>query len=108
MRTIKSVRLVNHGVEHEQYFQGHGTAFTEYDTCATGIGDSELEAYEDSLEQLAGELDSAELAKIEELLSEQVSCLSDCEDPVVTEAVEEMDAACDAHVYVSIDVQFYK
>jgi pyruvate/2-oxoacid:ferredoxin oxidoreductase beta subunit len=46
-------RVINHGVEHSQYFQGCGTAFTEFTDCVTGIGDNPKEAMEDALEQLA-------------------------------------------------------
>ena len=41
------------GVEHNQYFQGCGVAFTEFETVATGIGDNPAEAIDDALEQLA-------------------------------------------------------
>lgn len=39
--------------DHEQYWQGHGVAFTDYDECATGCGDTLREAFEDALESLA-------------------------------------------------------
>jgi hypothetical protein len=50
---INKFELVDHGVEHEQYFQGCGVAFSEYDECYTGIGASLREALEDALEQIA-------------------------------------------------------
>lgn len=61
MRKIKDYQIVDHGVEHVQYFQGAGVSFTRFtdDTCYTGVGDSPAEALEDALEQLAmsGEFD---------------------------------------------------
>lgn len=39
--------------DHNQYFQGHGIAFTDWDACATGCGETLNEAIEDALEQLA-------------------------------------------------------
>lgn len=38
--------------DHEQYWQGHGTAFSEYTHCATGCGSTLREAFEDALEDL--------------------------------------------------------
>jgi hypothetical protein len=53
MRTIQEFEIVDHGIQHEQYFQGCGLAFTEYDDIATGIGSNPAEAFQDALEQLA-------------------------------------------------------
>ena len=44
--------IINHGPEHSQYFQGCGTAFTDFDFCETGIGDNAKEAYNDAIEGL--------------------------------------------------------
>lgn len=46
-------QIIRHGIEHSQYFQGCGVSFTAYDACATGIGATEREAYEDALESIA-------------------------------------------------------
>lgn len=53
MKTIKSHEILDHGVEHSQYFQGCGLAFSTFDDVATGVGDSPFEAAEDALESLA-------------------------------------------------------
>ena len=66
---ILDFEIIDHGVEHEQYFQGCGVAFTKFDDCATGIGDSLYEALEDAAEQLATqgyELTNPLLAEINE------------------------------------------
>jgi hypothetical protein len=52
-KTVRSFEVINHGVEHSQYFQGCGLAFTRFEDVATGIGDSPFEALEDALESLA-------------------------------------------------------
>lgn len=52
-KTITDFELVDHGIEHEQYFQGCGTAFTSYAECYTGCGDNPAEAVDDCLEQIA-------------------------------------------------------
>lgn len=46
-------QVINHGIEHSQYFQGCGVSFTKYDFCVTGIGMTASEAREDCYEQLA-------------------------------------------------------
>lgn len=53
MKTIQEHQTVDHGVDNSQYFQGCGTAFTDFADVATGIGDSASEAFEDACEQLA-------------------------------------------------------
>ena len=47
--------IINHGMEHSQYFQGCGTSFTRFTHVWTGIGESSKEAYNDALEQMAME-----------------------------------------------------
>ena len=44
--------IINHGMEHSQYFQGCGTSFMDYTHVWTGAGDSSKEAYEDALDQM--------------------------------------------------------
>lgn len=46
-------RILNHGINNEQYFQGHGVSFTKFKECATGIGHTPSEAFEDALDSLA-------------------------------------------------------
>jgi len=43
----------NLGVENDQYFQGAGTSFTDWDDVFVGIGSSPYEAAEDALEDAA-------------------------------------------------------
>ncbi|MFW6129742.1 MAG: hypothetical protein ACOC56_01075 [Atribacterota bacterium] len=44
--------IINHGYCHSQYFEGQGTAFTEYSYATTGAGDNAKEAYEDAVESV--------------------------------------------------------
>ncbi len=44
--------IINHGWEHAQYFQGQGTASTDYEHAVTGCGDNAREAYNDAVEQV--------------------------------------------------------
>lgn len=53
MKKVTGYEIVDHGFESPQYFQGCGTAFTEFDDVATGVGDTAREAFEDACESLA-------------------------------------------------------
>ena len=50
---ITDYEIIDHGIEWSDYFQGCGCSLTDYDSVATGIGDTPLVAIEDALEQLA-------------------------------------------------------
>ena len=40
------------GIEHVQYFQGLGTAFTDWDAVFVGVGENFAEALDDAIEQV--------------------------------------------------------
>lgn len=52
-KLIYEYEIVDHGVEHEQYFQGCGVSWSQYDEVYTGIGASMHEALDDAAEQAA-------------------------------------------------------
>lgn len=53
MKKVTAYEVLDHGFDAPDYFQGCGTAFTEFDDVVTGTGDTAREAYEDALESLA-------------------------------------------------------
>jgi hypothetical protein len=53
MLRIDDFELIDHGIEHPQYFQGCGVAFTSFENVVTGIGNNRDEAIDDCLEQIA-------------------------------------------------------
>jgi len=53
MKYINEFELVDHGVEHEQYFQGCGITFSKFNYAVTGMGNTLEEAIEDCIEQIA-------------------------------------------------------
>lgn len=53
MKKVIDFEVVDHGIEHSQYFQGCGTSFTSYSQVVTGCGDNPNEALEDALDQIA-------------------------------------------------------
>lgn len=61
----------DYGVDHAQYFQGAGTAYTAFDVVFIGAGMSGHEAFEDALDQAAS--DSWDVSTIENDLSEDTT-----------------------------------
>jgi len=50
---VGAMELIDHGITGSQYFQGCGTAFTQYDHVATGCGDNFAEALNDAVDMMA-------------------------------------------------------
>lgn len=111
LKRVKSLRIVDHGPEHAQYFQGHGIALTRYTDSATGCGSTPGEALEDALDMLAQngwELSTAHgpdgrfgpgpatCADAVDLQVSEGNAHSDC---------PEDDEACELYWYVSVDVE---
>lgn len=93
---ITAWEILNHGMEHSQYFQGCGVAY--YTDVATGIGDNAREAYDDALEQLAcGGWDVSSLPTRPRGIN--------AKDRVPASVHREMGEHCDAHIYVSVRVR---
>ncbi len=61
MPTVKAFEIDGLGVDHDQYFQGAGIAFTDWDYVAVGIGNNAKEAYEDAVELLSQTWDTDRL-----------------------------------------------
>ena len=53
MKAVTEYEVIEHGFDHEQYFQGCGVAFTSFEDVATGIGYTAQDAFEDALDSLA-------------------------------------------------------
>ena len=52
-RRVSDYQIVDHGIEHSQYFQGCGVAFSDFQYVVTGCGDNFAEAIDDALDQMA-------------------------------------------------------
>jgi hypothetical protein len=50
---VREFEVVYHGIDHEQFFPGCGTAHTRFTEAFSGIGDSPRAAAEDALEAAA-------------------------------------------------------
>ena len=63
-KKIEKYEIISHGWDNPSYFQGCGTYGTDYDIAYTGVGNSEKEALEDAIDQVAqDDFDITELEK---------------------------------------------
>ncbi len=102
-RAIAAFELIDHGIEHSQYFQGCGIAFTDYQDVATGIGDDPAEAIDDALESLAQadwETDGMEQRIMAEMGIDELP-----HEPSVHDMTTDSDGDCELHYHVSIRVK---
>ena len=49
---ITEIEVTDYGIDHAQYFTGHGTAYTNYEHSALGAGDSFDEALSDAIDSM--------------------------------------------------------
>lgn len=96
--TITEYDIITHGVAWPDYFPGCGLAWTHYDDVATGIGNSEREAAEDALEQLA---QASWATDSNPGLAAEVNALSEVDEIID----EDNDGEDQPYVYVSIRVK---
>lgn len=95
-RTITEFQLVDHGIEHEQYFSGCGIAFTPFEYVATGCGNNPAEAVDDCLEQIAS---GNELVDVDGM-EKRICAVCGIRKIRVTPRVKASQDGC--HYYVSI------
>lgn len=99
-KAITEFELVDHGIDHEQYFQGCWVAFTQFTNVATGIGNNPAEAIDDALEMLAssGEWD---VDGLDARINEQEGF--GCSPPKLPRVLKRHGD--EAHYYISIRVR---
>ncbi|MHB9081678.1 MAG: hypothetical protein ACYC3X_29780 [Pirellulaceae bacterium] len=73
MFKIADFEVIRHGIDHSDYFQGCGTAFTRFSEVATGIGNDEREALDNCLEFIA-QSHRLEPGAIDRLTDEILTC----------------------------------
>lgn len=100
-RKVTDYHITDHGVEHCQYFRGHGISCTKWEDCATGCGETPHEALEDALDCLA-----QNGWDVESIVNDQ----PDDEEHTVAHALDldydnEEDCETECHWYVSVDVK---
>jgi hypothetical protein len=101
-KKVADFELRDHGVDHAQYFPGCGTAFTRFDRCYTGCGDSLAEAFSDALEQVAEDGFDARDLEVR-ILAEENEGATFADIPTAhNDCDPENDDMCELHYYASI------
>lgn len=103
-KPVTAWEVIDHGIEHEQYFVGCGIAFTEYADVATGIGDNAQEALDDALESLAqcGYEISDDDA---ELMAEELEDTDSSVSELVSDSANTHEDYDSHHYYVSVRIK---
>ena len=102
--------IIDHGIDHSQYFQGCGVSYTEFDHVATGCGETPLEAIDGALDAIAMAHDNTdELIAAIEASEDYAACkasdISVYKHLVRHGEIEDGDdypEGCELHYYVSI------
>ena len=96
MKTITCFEIVDHGIDHAQYFRGCGISRTKFTGCATGCGDNPAEALADALETLAQ--DGWDVSKVTEsaegiayLKAEKPSAYDEVREQLVNDTAQGAD-----------------
>ena len=103
MQKIRDFELIDHGIEHSQYFQGCGVA--GFENVATGVGPEPGLAIEDCLDQIAcgeGDWDTDDL---ERRIKEEKGWKEFPDKPSVCgecDADGDCCAECEMHYFASI------
>ena len=98
-KRIGAFEIVDHGIDHSQYFPGCGVAFTSFDYVVTGIGDNPAKAIDDCLEQIA--IDGFDIEGMETRIMEQRGWDALPDYPSVSGEFG-CDETGEAHYFVSI------
>lgn len=118
-KKITECNITDHGVEHEQYFQGHGIACSDYTHCATGCGEDPWEAMKDAIEGLATqpELFDYDMDALEDEIRAEYPDLDDTAKMMAASVSKYLrhnpdndsdicvDDWCEHHYYLSIDLR---
>lgn len=94
MLKIEEFDIVDHGIEHAQYFQGESAMFTRFDACETGCGDTFADALDDALESLAQSSEvEIDFADLETRIKESFGLKSSDAFPTSPSASERMEGS---------------
>jgi hypothetical protein len=98
-------QVIDHGIEHCQYFQGCGVSFTRFDHCVTGCGSTPLEAFDDALEQIESTELIAAIEASDDYKAAKASDVSVYQHLVDAGEIKDGDDLpdmCELHYYISI------
>lgn len=114
-RTVADFMFKDRGIDSPSYFQGAGTAFTDWDDVFVGVGDTAREAAEDAIESAVSVVWdwptlSAYRNEFDDTIGAHIICdehAADCtsEDPDTYEYCDCHDT-CELHHYCALYVRY--
>lgn len=105
MNTTTEPKLYNiqsHGIDNEEYFRGVETIHTQFTQVITGTGDTEAEAYNDVVDQIAWAFGDEVLGALglPDFWGDDEHDV--CQECDYNSAIPGCDQDCEQHYYVSI------
>lgn len=101
---ITDYEIIDHGIDHSQYFQGCGVSYTRFENVVTGCGSSADEAWNDALEQMAcngADISGIESSEDNTHYTSDAAKAADVESFVRSQG-EEITDDCELYYYLSI------
>ena len=106
-------QITDYGIENADYFQGHGTAFTRFEHCTLGCGDTYAEALEDALDLAAMDgfdIDLADEDMPEKLAGQGPSAFEQhkeyCEQETAQGEEEADHSECESNLYYYVGLRW--
>lgn len=101
-KTIAEFEILDHGVDHAQYFPGCGVSFTKFDDVATGVGNTPAEAFQGAIDILMeNNWDVSTIEESEEVNGFRENKLWD----TVPQSIDEQDEMGELYYYISVRVR---
>lgn len=69
---VTEFEVLDHGIDHAQYFQGCGVCFTRFENVSTGCGNNFQEAIDDALEQIACQFSGIDFPEFEQSIKDKL------------------------------------
>lgn len=87
MKRIIEYEIIDHGLEHDQYFRGCGVSFTLWDDCFTGNGDNLRLALEDATDQMYSDPDIDSKSQASNYLEKEIACIKNIPETEYSENI---------------------
>lgn len=105
---VTDYELLDHGVDHAQYFPGCGVAYTQFDYVQTGAGENFSEALNDALEMIAQTEDNINIQDLENRINQDFGFKSSDDWPTKPEANADTPEGEDSELYYYVSIRYNK
>lgn len=102
IKHVTEFQVVDHGLDHSQYFQGCGVSFTNFENVVTGCGDSFQEAIDDALESMSQLDSSIDFVELEQAIRDELGIKTVAWPDDVKASEQDPSEDSELYYYVSI------